>query len=517
MEYSLSEKLYHLAILGTTRVAIPPQLIQKLKEWGIDPDTNPEKALLQALTFQRQWQKAGFPLPKWEYELPASELERDTEVCSLSSQQLLQKIVDETFAEALPEFIALLKKNGQLLPPIVLPHLFNRCLEEPPFFMTIEPVIGKCGQWLLQQNPQWHSLCLTTDSTEWLVAPFGVRQNMLLQLRKTNPRQAIDLLQSTWETERPEHRAEFLNALHEGLNPSDEAFLYSTLADRRREVRQVAADLLVLLPNSKLALEYITFAQTCFLLEEKNKKPSLVRVFPKELPAEWRSHGIETMGTGPLTDVQRQSWGFQLLRRIPCRYWSDSFNASPTSILEAFVSATRDDNWLQAFADACQLHPNEEWSEAIVRFWIDKNIGLSWNSTANHQFLQHLSAESFNRIASQFLEKNPQLLEDRHLITYLLSTAEHPWGDQLTLLVLRPFQRYVNGSLGQLLHAWHYTRILKALAYHCNPELLLQLSKDWDPTSGLWSRWQKEVEKMLEIIAFRQKISHCFGGDPNLK
>jgi hypothetical protein len=130
--------------------------------------------------------------------------------------------------------------------------------------------------------------------------------------------------------------------------------------------------------------------------------------------------------------------------------------------------------------------------------------------------LQKLSDDVFNRVAIRYLQKNPHLLEDRHLITYLLCISEHRWSDQLTLLVISTFQRYIGGSLGQLWHTAHYTRIIKALAYHCDSPLLNQLSKGWDPSASLWGRWRNEVEKMLEIIAFRQKLNQSFSATPAL-
>lgn len=516
MEDALSEKLYHLAILGTTRATLSPQLVKKLAEWGIDPNIEPEKAILQAITLQRHWQKAGFQLTHWDAELSQAQAEAAKSTCSALSQKCLQEILDDTFEEALPEFIELLQKNGQVFPPIALPQLFDRCLEEPPFFQLIEPVIGRRGHWLLQQNPNWKPLCAPEESSDWLTTSFGLRQNTIVRLRKEDPRKAIELLQSTWDTERPEHRAEFLSLLQEGLSTADTSFLQANLTDRRREVRQVAADLLVLLPDSDLVQKYLQFAQTCFSMQQQGKKLELTIIFPKEFPDEWRGNGIEPMGNAPFTGVQRNGWGFQLLRRIPCRYWKQIWNTEPTAILDTFIATTDDESWLQAFADACQLHPDEEWSEAIVQYWLDKKVNLSWNSATNHQFLQKLSDEVFNRVAIRYLQKNPHLLEDRHLITYLLCISEHHWSDQLTLLVISTFQRYIGGSLGQLWHTAHYTRIIKALAYHCDPQLLIQLSKGWDPSASLWGRWRNEVEKMLEIIAFRQKLNQSFSATPTL-
>lgn len=514
MEEALSEKLYHLAILGTTRAALSPQLLKKFSEWGIDVNTEPEKVILQAITLQRHWQKAGFQITHLDISLPQAKAEIANSSCSPLSQKCLQEILNGEFEDALLEFIQLLQKNSQIFPPIALPMLFDRCLEEPPFFQMIEPVIGQRGHWLLEQNPSWKPLCTPEESSDWLTASFGLRQNTILRLRKEDPDKAIELLQSTWDTERPESRAEFLSALHVGLNVADVPFLEANLNDRRREVRQIAADLLVLLPDSDLVQKYLGFAQSCFSIQQQGKKLELSITFPKNFPDEWRSNGIESMGNAPFTGVQRNGWGFQLLRRIPCPHWNRVWNAEPSAILAAFVDATDDESWLQAFADACQLHPSDEWSEAIVQYWLDKKVNLSWNSSTNHQFLQKLSEEVFNRVATRYLQKNPHLLEDRHLITYLLCISEHRWSDQLTHLVIATFQRYIGGSLGHLWHTAHYSRLIKALAYHCNPELLTQLSKGWDPNASLWARWRNEIEKMLEIIAFRQKINHSFSGTP---
>lgn len=73
---------------------------------------------------------------------------------------------------------------------------------------------------------------------------------------------ARDLLASSWAQESPKDRSDFLAAFEKGLSPDDEAFLESTLGDRRKEVRRVASYLLAHLPESGLRRRMLERAST---------------------------------------------------------------------------------------------------------------------------------------------------------------------------------------------------------------------------------------------------------------
>ncbi|NEA81631.1 hypothetical protein G3I30_21765, partial [Actinospica acidiphila] len=87
----------------------------------------------------------------------------------------------------------------------------------------------------------------------WQEGLFAERVTLLTALRSRDAAAARALLEETWATERAEDRLMFLDSLRAGLAPDDETFLERALADRSRNVRETAAELLSALPASALA------------------------------------------------------------------------------------------------------------------------------------------------------------------------------------------------------------------------------------------------------------------------
>lgn len=501
------EELHTLLLLGTDRTPLSEVFLQYLSEAGVALADNPEKSAAAAQVYFRQWRRAGFFLEQWKGELPEMEASASSELeCSAASARCLQEILEGKYSDALQEWVHLLLKAQKVLPRESLPTLFQRSLNDPELWDTIGPAIGARGLWLLQQNPLWQPLNEVPVQTEWSTSTGAARLALLRSIRKQNAALGLNQLQSSWETEDPAQKAALLAELSHGLNSKDEFFLENCLQERRKETRQIAAELLACIPNSGLMLRYLGYLRECIALNDAQ----VVLNLPAEAPESWRKDGIEVSGKAPYSFTQRSAWLFQLLRRLPPKFWQTEWGLEPLQTITLFAQQDREESWVQALTDASLLHHDLVWQEALAEWWLNQPNASSWQTATGRQLLQGLPAASLEKLLPPFLQKQPYLLEEDQVATFLLCANPQPWNEDLSLALIQPFKRYLAGADNPFWNIWHYTRLLKALAYHCPPELFTQLNGGWNVDSPLWQRWQAEVERMLAVLQFRGKMYISF-------
>jgi hypothetical protein len=157
------QDLVKVSLLGAERAELSPAAVDFLTSLGISLPAESPEDLLEAAAVLTQFRKAGKPLTPFGEKLPDPAPPEAAPLCGERSTVHLQLILEGRYAPAMPEFLELLKKNGQILPPVCLPEIFEKSLSDEEFWLEIQPLIGARGQWLLRQNPDWQSL----------TAPFG--------------------------------------------------------------------------------------------------------------------------------------------------------------------------------------------------------------------------------------------------------------------------------------------------------------------------------------------------------
>lgn len=166
---------------------------------------------------------------------------------------------------------------------------------------------GPRALWLARLNPDWRFALRATPGggaslpgpderrrveTLWQEGLFAERVALLAAIRFRAPDAARELLAATWSTERAEDRLMFLDSLRTGLSARDEPFLEQALADRSRNVRATAAELLSALPGSALAARMAVRAGTCVAVDHTADTPTLVVEAPHECDAAMERDGV---------------------------------------------------------------------------------------------------------------------------------------------------------------------------------------------------------------------------------
>ena len=178
------EALTKLALLGTERGQLPAEIQSALEQVGVDTSAAPEQQLLDAAALYHQLRRAGFPLLKAPQQALQAPSDDPRKQLPARAAWQLQHIVKGRYRGALTESLSLLERGKWQLPPEQLPTLFTYALKQPLFWQRLRPLIGPRGQWLLQQNPDWHQLAELEPAEEWGEADTEQQLMMLRYLRR---------------------------------------------------------------------------------------------------------------------------------------------------------------------------------------------------------------------------------------------------------------------------------------------------------------------------------------------
>ncbi len=378
------EDLVTAALLGTERRALPPAVHTRGMEAPI--------ALLDAAALQTVRRRAGLrPAPAAAPPEPAAHDPRPP-VPPAARRRLATLLTDQPgtgggrrgaapdLMELLPQWLALANARGYGAPPELLPALLNAARGRTDLRPQALTFAGPRALWLARLNPDWKfalratpgggvALPPTDDAPKvqqlWEEGLFAERVALLTALRAHDARAALDLLTSTWSTERAEDRLMFLDSLRTGLSSEDEPFLEQALTDRSRNVRCTAAELLSALPDSALAGRMSTRAASCVAVDHTSDTPTLTVEAPHECDA-----GMERDGVTPKPPTgrgERSWWLGQLVESAPLATWQPRLgNRTPTEIVALPVA----DDWRSelhaAWCRAAVRQRDVAWSRALL-------------------------------------------------------------------------------------------------------------------------------------------------------
>ncbi|MEV5328703.1 DUF5691 domain-containing protein [Nonomuraea sp. NPDC052634] len=373
----------------------------------------------------------------------------------------LRRILDGEHERLLPEWLAAAAATGRRVPPYVLPELLDRGRRDRSIRVHLGVLAGQRGRWLAGLNPAWDYLLDEPTGETWELGGAADRRAHLSALRAADPGQARALLESTWEQETPDDRAGFVEVLAEGLSMADEPFLEQALDDRRREVRQAAANLLTRLPSSRMSRRMAERLRACVTIDGD--------VIAVEAPAycdkEMERDGIRQKP--PRGIGERAWWLQQIIARAPLSAWGHR----PARLL-AMKIPDWDADVKSAWVRAAVLQRDPEWARAM----------FGWDPIAD--LLVALPPEEQQELAARFVAEHDL---DSQLIMVLGGVSSH-WGEGLATAVLRKIVK-VNTT-----QPWNLAELVKLAGEHIDPALH-ELAEDFSPA--------EPVQKVASLLRFR--------------
>lgn len=396
------EGLVTTALLGTDR-RTPP---------GTAPGPDAPAALLDAAAVETVRRRAGLrPARAAERPQPAPEDPRPA-LPPAAARRLAMLLTDRPgpsgggrrgtapdLTELLPQWLAVANAGGFAPPPQVLPALLDAARGRTDLRPAALEFAGPRALWLARLNPDWRFALRATpgggaalpqlEDEEriqrlWQEGLFAERVALLSALRSREPAAARDLLATTWATERAEDRLMFLDSLRAGLGPDDEPFLEQALADRSRNVRATAAELLSALPGSALAARMAVRAGACVAIDHmrtaqpggpgvegeesagaSKSTPTIAVEAPHECDPGMERDGV--VAKAPAGRGERSWWLGQLVEAAPLSTWSRRLGGRmPREIVALPVADEWQGELHAAWCRAAVRQQDAEWSRALL-------------------------------------------------------------------------------------------------------------------------------------------------------
>jgi hypothetical protein len=302
--------------------------------------------------------------------------------------------------ELLPQWLATANARGFAPPAHVLPALLDAARGRTDLRPAALEFAGPRALWLARLNPDWRFALRSTpgggavlprlDDGEgierlWQEGLFAERVALLSAVRSSDPAAARDLLATTWTTERAEDRLMFLDSLRAGLGPEDEPFLEQALADRSRNVRATAAELLSSLPGSALAARMAVRAGACVAIDHaqtgyssadaqgpdsgavgpREPGPAIVVEAPHECDSGMERDGV--VAKAPAGRGERSWWFGQLVEAAPLGIWSGRLGGrTPAEIVALPVADGWQGELHAAWCRAAVRQADAAWSRALL-------------------------------------------------------------------------------------------------------------------------------------------------------
>ncbi|WP_223166360.1 DUF5691 domain-containing protein [Nonomuraea sp. SYSU D8015] len=390
---------------------------------------------------------------------PAPEEERPA-VTRRAAERLV-RIMGGEHERLLPEWLAAAAATGGRVPAYVLPELLERGRRDRSIRVHLGVLAGQRGRWLAGQNPAWAYLLEEPTGETWELGGAADRRAHLRTLRAADPAEARRLLESTWERETPDDRAEFVEVLADGLSMDDEPFLESVLDDRRREVRQAAANLLTRLPASRLSQRMAERVRACVAVAGD----VIAIEAPRECDKAMERDGIRPKP--PRGIGERAWWLQQVIARAPLAVWG----RPPAALLRMRIPDW-DADVKTAWVRAAVLQKDPEWARAM----------FGWDPIAD--LLESLPPDEQQELAADFVRKHDL---DSQLIMVLGGVSSH-WREGLATAVLR---KIVKVAATQ---PWNLGELVKLAGEHIDPALF-PLAESYSPVEA--------IQQVAALLRFR--------------
>lgn len=384
------------ALLGTDKrpPVFPPddggigRLMQALAAEN-DPKDAPENAdalrLLRAAGVQAVCGDAGYAPPRAETLIPEPcPPETRQAVDKADVARILRRLFSEGSERPCREALRLMREAQRILPPALLPQALALGRRVPALREAVAAVAGERGRWLGLQHPAWNLFATDAggelDPESWDHGSPIQRRAYMNAMRRKDPAKARALFEEARDAADAKERAAFAECLREGLGPEDEPLLESLLLrDRSKEVRQIAASLLSLLPESGYARRMGERLAACVVLPEPGKGglmgrvaaalsgPALPELTPPEaFDPEWKKDMVEEKKPPYETLGQRGWWLYQLAKGTPLSWWEAHTGLTPAALL----GWSRQGDWnytlLRIWWEAIRRERHAGWARAFL-------------------------------------------------------------------------------------------------------------------------------------------------------
>jgi hypothetical protein len=313
------------------------------------------------------------------------------------------------------------------------------------------------------------------DPDEWAQLPAVERAATLAELRVSDPAAGRQLLLSTWGSDSAKDRRAHLDAMRIGLGPDDEGALEGALDDRAAAVRELAADLLDALPDSRRAQRMAT--RLIPLIHEAGLLRKTIEV---DLPDQPDAAGVrDGLGKAPAGRSARGWWLERIVAGAPFTVWpGDAAHV---------VARLHDQDVLAGLRLAARTRGDVSWARALLEHAFDVSL-LS--------VLPRVDREEIVRDRLRVAKSLPD-------VAAMLSTLPGGWSPQLSAAVIDR----VTHDRQQLLHLGY---VLPLLADGLHPDAIPALQRWRERTPDLSRQVDRAIGRLIQTHSIHRTITEAF-------
>jgi hypothetical protein len=503
---SALERLTATATLGTRRAPLPKESLwpdESLAPAGAEPVAR-ETSLLRAAAAGALWERAGSraaPAQAVPDDFPADERAALPEPAGWR----LARILGGEYPYLLQEWFEAAAATGRVLPPHFLPLVLDHV--EAGARAGFGGVLGPACVWLAARNPRWLVAPASVDSSDshWQEGSLEERRLLLAAIRKLDHARSLAWLRSTWDTDAPEAREAFLAILVADVSADDESFLEAALDDKRKPVRQAAAEGLMRLPASAHAQRIVARLDPLIELEAphggilgKLRKRTLRVDLPAAPDKAALRDGMEAKVPASRKIGERAFWLSQLIAMVPPAHWSERFACDAQTFIGAALATDHSTELLGALTAAAARHPRGDWSQALARAWMAHPQDFAVVTQAIIELANGAPpADRAALIEQQLRDAKP---ENFGYISHVLDVVELRWNTSITTLALDHLATLVSGPQNK----WAQARnCLDPWARRCDLAIAAPRAAVLLEKTGEGHSWRNALEQFNDIVAFR--------------
>jgi hypothetical protein len=471
-------------LVGTARRPVPAS-----PAWGIEPrpEARPEEHALDAAALAAVLRQAG-ARPRHDVPLPEQAPPDTHPEAPRRAVQLLELVLTQppggtdSAAPLLSHWLQACDAAGARLPHRLLPQVLDRAVTHE-LRRRLAPVLDERGRWLAAQNPAWTWAVTSVAEViraevvpdEWAQLPAVERAATLAELRLNDPAGGRQLLLTTWGSDSAKDRRAHLDALRIGLGRDDEDLLESSLDDRAAAVRELAADLLDALPDSRRGERMA--ARLRPLIHEAGLLRKTIEV---DLPDQPDAAGVrDGLGKAPAGRSARGWWLERIVAAAPFEVWPGEAGH--------VVARLHDMDALAGLRQAALRRGDVLWARALLQHSFDVSL-LS--------VLPRADREEVVRDRLRVAKSLPD-------VAAMLSTLPGGWSPQLSAAVIDR----ITHDKQQLLHLGY---VLPLLADGLHPDAIPALQRWRERTPDLSSQVDRAVGRLIQTHSIHRTITEAF-------
>ena len=524
-DFAIWSAAVNAALLGTDRapLASPPlggalgAAYPALVRVESDAATN----LLRVAAAASAYQRCG-RTPGRSQETPPSPCPQDDRpTCTPAAAALLRRILQGEHESLLQTWLTLAARHAVRIPADTLPGVLDLANKSPKLRHLVRATGGGRARWLAALNEDW-AFAILGDSPEalatiWETGTGMARHEALQWLRQLDPERARTLLEASWAQEDPNDRMFFVAMLALGLSPADEPFLERALDDRRKEVRQQAAGLLVRLPSSALAARMLDRARPLVTLGKSTilQRPRIDVTPPDEADAAMIRDGVTPKppaGSG----VGEKAWVLaQVIGGVPPSTWSTAWSIEPAKVIRAADGHEWREALVAGWLSATERFHDAAWAQALWDNETVARIEPKWGAPPlEHVFTRAAPPDVVDTALRRELDARQDALRGAHRVAVALLRWPNGWSDALARAIAKRLKQHAGGDRVPFTSEFGMRALLDRCAHAVPASAADAFLDGWPDQSDVWSTWASAIDTLASVLRFRLDLHLAFNEEP---